>query len=51
MSHSRVTARGRHHLVALHGSDSSVSPLNAGLVPPTDTPEKKELLVLVEMGR
>lgn len=37
--------------VAVHGSDPSTSHSNAGLVPPTETPEKKELLILVEMGR
>jgi len=37
--------------VTVHGSDLSTSYPNAGLVPPTDTPEKKELLILVEMGR
>lgn len=42
---------GRLHVVALPASDPSASPHNAGLVPPMDTLEKKELLVLVEMGR
>lgn len=37
--------------VATHGSEPSTSHPNAGLVPPTETPEKKELLILVEMGR
>lgn len=37
--------------VAMHGSDPSTSHPNAGVVPPMETPEKKELLILVEMGR
>lgn len=36
---------------AMHSIDLSTSHPNAGLVPPTETPEKKELLILVEMGR
>ncbi|KFQ73508.1 Arf-GAP with Rho-GAP domain, ANK repeat and PH domain-containing protein 3, partial [Phaethon lepturus] len=37
--------------VAAHGSHPCTSHPTAGLVPPTETPEKKELLILVEMGR
>lgn len=37
--------------VAVHGSDPSTSHPNAGLIPPTENPEKKELMILVEMGR
>ncbi|NXG77515.1 ARAP3 protein, partial [Baryphthengus martii] len=37
--------------VAVNGSDPSASHPNADLVPSTETPEKKELLILVEMGR
>lgn len=42
---------GTMRRVAMDGSDPSTSHPNAGLVPPAETPEKKELLVLVEMGR
>lgn len=51
LSECRAAARDGHRGVAVRGSDPSASRPNAGLVPPTDTPEKKELLILVEMGR
>lgn len=37
--------------VAVSPSEPSASRPRAGLVPPTDTPEKREMLLLVEMGR
>ncbi|KAI1233985.1 Arf-GAP with Rho-GAP domain, partial [Lamprotornis superbus] len=51
LSECHTMGRHRHRVVATRGSDSSASHPDTGLVPPTDTPEKKELLVLVEMGR
>lgn len=37
--------------MAVHGSDASTSHPNVGLIPPMENPEKKELMILVEMGR
>lgn len=37
--------------VAVSPSEPSASLSHTGLVPPTDTPEKREMLLLVEMGR